>query len=114
MELICSFLVIYIIMFLVDYFILKNLKKYRINEFEYMKKRFKLKNKKGNYIKVITSFLNAFIMTIVCIFVLYINWPLIITLPISFILLLLLVYSLYGLYGNLLGRKYEKKIKKSK
>ena len=109
MKAIYIFLILYVIIFLIDYLILKNLGKYKINEYAYMQKRFKLKNKKSKYINLITSFINSFIMSIVCFVAIYFNLPLYISLPMSFILLFILIYFLYGIYGKILKKKQKNK-----
>ena len=111
MNFVINILIIFIVTFLADYLILKNLKKYKIDDYNYMKKRYKFKKKKNKNFKIISSLLNAFIMTLVCIFILYIRVPLIISIFISFVLLLLLIYSVYGIYGSILKKEEKKKIK---
>lgn len=113
MKIFLKILLIYIVTFLIDYFILKNLNKFKIDEYSYMKKRYKLKKRKVKNIRIITSLLNSLIMTFVCIFILYVKLPLILSFFIGFIFLILLIYSIYGIYGNIL-RKWENEKRKIK
>ena len=111
-EILICFVFLLIIMFLIDFLILK---KFHINELEYMKARFKLKKslKETKKIKIITSLINSFILSLVIVFAIYCKWNLFIILIISFLLLTLLIYIIYGIYGKFLMRKQdEKKVKK--
>ena len=113
-KILICFISIFILTFLLDYFLLK---KFHVNELEYMKIRFKLKKsfKETKKIKLITSAINAFILTLVITFAFYCKWNLIIIFSISFILLVLLIYSMYGIYGKILYKKQLlKKRKKDK
>ncbi len=100
------FVITFVIYFLVDYLFLKNSKKFKIDEFKYLKKRFNYsKNfKETKTIKLTCSILNAAIMGIICAIILYCNFNYIISIPLAFILIILLIYSIYGIYGNILKR----------
>ena len=112
MKLFYEFIVIYILMFLVDYLILKKLK--ILDEYSLIKKlsHIKVRKNASKKILLITSFINSLILTLVCMFAIHIQLSLIIVMPLSFLLLLLLIYSLYSIYGNILRSKYEKKKRK--
>ncbi len=103
------FIISFVIYFLVDYIILKHSKKLQINEFKYLKKRFKYSKKfeETNKIKVTCSLLNALIMSVVCTVMVYCNFKVYISLPLAFVLLILLIYSVYGIYGNILKKVDE-------
>lgn len=113
MKIVYEFIILYIIMFLIDYVILKQ---FHTNELEYMKLRFKLKKtlKQTKKIKIICSLINSFIISIVVIFSLHCKWNLAITLLVDFVLLILLIYSIYGVFGNILKKEKSKKIKLKK
>ena len=98
------FIITFVIYFLVDYLFLKNSKKFKIDEFKYLKKRFNLsKNmKETKTTKLTCSILNASIMGIVCAIILYCNFNYLISVPLAFALIFLLIYSVYGIYGNIL------------
>lgn len=100
------FIIIFVIYFLVDYFILKKSKKFKLNEFEYLRKRYKYsKNfKETKNIKLVSSGLNSLIMTTVSSVLIYCNYPMLISLSIGFVLLIFLIYSVYGIFGNVLKR----------
>lgn len=109
MKIIFSFIVFYAIMFIIDYCILK---KYT-NEYEYMRLRFNLK-KRAKYsqkMQFISSLINSFIMSMIITFSLFIPLPFMFKLPLDFILIILLIYCLYGIYGLKLWR-YQSEAKK--
>ncbi len=114
MKLVVYIIVVYIFSFIVDYKILKNLGKYRINEYKYMMHRFGLKNKRkvSKSLVITSSFINALIITSVCIFNYICKWHLLIKIPISFIQLLILIYVSYGIFGVILRSKNYVKKKK--
>ncbi len=112
MKIFYNFVIIYIVMFLIDKYLLKRFRTFKINEYDLMKKLCNLKRSSNanKSIKLICSLINAFIMSIVIIFNLYSNWSFYITFPLSFILLLLLIYSFYKIFGNILkGKENEKR-----
>ena len=100
---IITFLVIYIIIFLGDYFLFKRFKIFMINEYDYLLTRFKLKDneKDRKLAKLICSLLNSLIISLVSTFIIYIKLPLYLKFPLAFILLVALIYSIYGLYGDM-------------
>lgn len=106
-------LILYIALFIIDYFILKKIKKFEINEYAYLKRKNKLKLKQPKHFKIISSLLNSLIMFLVSILALAIKTPLIITFLLCFIVLLLLIYSVYEIYGRIL-KKHEKTEKTKK
>ncbi len=105
------FLVIYIIIFLLDYFLLKRFKVLMINEYDYLIARFKLKDndKERKRSKLICSLLNALIISLVSTFIIYIKWSLYLKFPLAFVLLVILIYTIYGLYGIILRSKQNEK-----
>lgn len=110
MKVICEFIILYIVMFLIDYFILK---KFMTSEYEFMRYKCKLPRKGKKYlesIKLNCSLINAFILSFVCTCALLCELPLFITLPLAFLIMLVLIYIIYSVYGKILKRK--KKITK--
>lgn len=105
------FLVIFIIIFLLDYFLLKRFKVLMINEYDYLIARFKLKDneKARKKSKIICSLLNALIISLVSTFIIYIKWSLYLKFPLAFVLLVILIYTIYGLYGIILRSKQNEK-----
>lgn len=107
-KVVIIFLILYIIMFLIDYF---ELKKFMTSEYEFMRYKYNLPKKNKKFIQSIKlkcSVINAFILSIVSIFALFIKLPLYIILFSSFILLLLLIYCFYSIYGRILLKKLRK------
>ena len=106
MTFLIVFIISFVIYFLIDYLILKRSKKLKINEFEYLKYRYKYSKsfKETKLISLICSILNSIIMGIVCAVIIYCDYPYYISIPIGFVLLFLLIYSVYGIYGNILKR----------
>ncbi len=103
-------IILYFLAFIVDY---KILKKFSLKEYEYMALKFNLKRKKKIPIKIniISSMINAFIITLVWIFNFLCKWHLLIKLSISFGVLISLIYVCYELYGRVLrSRGYGKKV----
>ena len=106
-KVVIIFIILYFLMFLVDYFILK---KFMTSEYEFMRYKFNLPKKNKKFIQSIKlkcSLINAFILSLVCTFALFINLPLYIILPISFGLILLLIYCCYSIYGKKLQKKFK-------
>ena len=112
MKLVYEFIILYVIMFFIDYLILKKLNV--LDEYNFMKNLCHLKRKKKpkKSIKIISSLINSFILSLVCVFAININLSLIIVIPLTFILLMLLIYSLYKIYGNILKNKESKNSRK--
>ena len=102
MTFLIVFIISFVIYFLIDYLILKRSKKLKINEFEYLK--YSKSFKETKLISLICSILNSIIMGIVCAVIIYCDYPYYISIPIGFVLLFLLIYSVYGIYGNILKR----------
>lgn len=104
---------LFIIMFLIDFYILK---KIHTSEFEYMKMKFKFKKsfKESRNMKIVSSIINAFIISTVILFSLHCNFNLFLTFIIAFVLLVLLIYSLYEIYGNILLKKMVKNSRNKK
>ena len=110
------FLIIYVIIFILDYFLLKKFKILMINEYDYLVARFKLKDneKDRKRSKIICSLINALIISLVSTFIIYIKWSLYLKFPLAFVLLVILIYSIYGLYGIILRSKQNGKKEKRK
>lgn len=107
-KVVIVFMILYMIMFLIDYFILK---KFMTSEYEFMRYKYNLPKKNKKFIQSIKlkcSLINAFILSIVCTFALFINLQLYIILPISFVWLLMLIYACYSIYGKILLKKLKK------
>ncbi len=122
------FIGLFIIVFVVDYFLINkrklNLiknkgltKKNRpkkiknISEIDYLTLRFKLDPKKLNLDKIIIfiSIINAFIISLVSSIIMLIPLAIIWQMIIAFALLFGLIYALYEIYGRHLKHKEEKK-----
>ncbi len=113
------FSVIFIVIFVIDYFFikrryLKNIKKKKKNkkdlmEINYLVNKFKL-NKESlpmNNLLVIISIINAFIISIVYVTLLAFDTYLIIKFIIGFFLLIALIYAMYELLGRYLERNMK-------
>lgn len=116
MKIFYSFIIMYIAIFIVDRYILKKVEFLKINEYEYMKKLCNLKknSKSTKAINVTTSLINAFIMSLVIIFDLYCDLSLIIVFPLSFVAMMLLIYSSYKTFGTYLKKKENCRVKRIK
>ena len=123
------FIILFIIVFLVDYFLInkrkltliktkgvtkkgKKKKIKSISEVDYLKAKFKLNDKKLELDKIIIviSLINAFIISLVSSIVMLLPFAIIWQLLVAFTLLFGLIYSLYEIYGRHLLHKEEKKI----
>jgi len=119
--------VLYILVFLVDYFIInkrkynlmfpiekkskkKNGKQKEIKEFgeiSYLVGKFKLDKKKIDYkscifwTAIINSFIISFVATVISAIPAHIIWQLLV----GFVLIFVLIYSLYEIYGRILIKK---------
>jgi hypothetical protein len=115
------FLITFILVFLGDYFLFlrgklailsnrkqnKRNKKIVINEINYLSFKFKIAKEKL-YTKPIIlwiAFVNSFIISLVSTVVTSVSLPLYYQLPIGFVLLFGLIYSLYEIFGRILLRK---------
>lgn len=109
MKLFVYYIIIFILLFLIDYFVLKNIKILEINEFDFIINLKKIKIKQPKNFKFISSILNSLIMSTVCLLAKFINLPLILVVPICFIVLILLIYSVYEIYGRILEKNEKQK-----
>jgi purine-cytosine permease-like protein len=116
-----AFLIIMLIVFLSDYFIIKLVYLRNINnpkkkkkkkdeellEILYLSGKFKIDKNKLNDKRILrmTSFINAFIISLVSVVIILIHINIILRLLIGFVLLMGLIYSLYELYGRYLKKK---------
>ncbi len=113
----CFFIFIYIIIFLITYIWnkrkLKKKKYEAIGEMNYLIAKFKLQKKNINYKKeiLVISLINSLIIASVGTFVTCLNLPMFVQLLIGFVLLFALIYALYEIYGRHLVKK-EKESKK--
>lgn len=119
------FLVLFILVFLVDYFFVKRkylkkangkkkVKKNKNNELTeiaYLIGKFKLNKNDLNLNKllIVISLINALIISLVAVLVLLINIHIIVQLLIGFILLIALIYAIYELLGRYLVKGGFKK-----
>jgi hypothetical protein len=105
------FIILFVILFLI--YALRTLIKTRrktlknMGEITYLINRFKLDEKKLNYksLAYIVSFINSFIISLSSSLISAINLYYIWQLMIGFVLLISLIYSLYGILGVILKRK---------
>lgn len=112
------FLVIFILVFLVNYFFIckskKNKKGKKVDrlttEGQYLIARFNLDDKKINLTKLNfhISIMNAFIISFVSTFVSLVSNNLLIQLSVGFALLMGLIYAIYELYGRHIKKKWGK------
>ena len=124
----CIFIALFIIVFLVDYFLInkkklnliknkgvtkkgKKKKIKSISEVDYLSAKFKLDPKQLNLDKaiVVISLINAFIISIVSSIVMLMPFAIMWQLIVAFALLFGLIYALYEIYGRHLKQKEEKK-----
>ncbi len=108
------FLIIFVIIFLGDYFFVKRKylkkkkkgKKQELMEASYLAAKFKLNQESliNKKMLKIFSMINAFIIAIVCVTVLVIDCNVILKLVIGFILLIALIYAIYEILGRYLER----------
>lgn len=111
MTFIVSFIIIYFIYYFIFDDLLKKEKYTKISELVLLTKKFNLDKKKMNYRSLLNgiSIINAFIMSITISFVLWIPVPDIFKLVIAFIMILILIFTLYFAYGKMLNKKWGKK-----
>ena len=77
---------------------------YLVNKFRLNKAKINLK-KMINQLSVINSFIISFVSTFICMLPLKLFWQL----GLGFVLLLILIYALYEIYGRRLYRKWGSK-----
>lgn len=98
--------VFFLFVFLIDYFIKR--KKNKLKKFIGME-FIKAKRCDYNVMGIILSFVNAFIISftgVICTFAdISIMWQMLL----GFVFLTALIYAFYGIIGNILRRKYNKK-----
>ncbi len=112
--------IVFIIVYFVYYFIfddlLKKEKYTKISELVILTKKFNLDKKKMNYRKLLNmiSIINAFIIAfaITLVDILPDGWFIGIKLLIAFVVILILIFSLYFGYGHYLNKKWGKKDEK--
>ena len=108
------FLVLLIIIFVVNYLInfrkVKKHKYQKIGEMNYLIMKFNLDKKKINYAHEILyiSLINSFIISSVGTFVTCLDIMIFLQLAIGFVLLFLLIYALYEIYGRHLLKKQRR------
>ena len=115
-----AFLILFIIIFTVDYLFIKRRYLKRLNgkkkrkkkdnelmELSYLIAKFKLDKSKLplNKLLVVISLINAFIISIVSVTVLLLDTYTIVRLLVGFVLLMGLIYSLYEILGRILERR---------
>lgn len=111
---ICFFLVLFLVIFLIQYWIdYRKIKKNKLDNImlmSYVIKKFKINKNKINYKKELkwTTAINSFIISSVGTIVSSIDTYIFVQLGLGFVLLFLLIYALYELYG----RHLEKKIRR--
>lgn len=116
------FFIIFVIIYFVYYFIfddlLKKEKYTKISELVLLTKKFNLDKKKMNYRKLLNgiAIINAFIMSFTISLLDFIPKvvPMGIKLLIAFIVILILIFSMYLGYGNYLAKKWGKDDKENK
>lgn len=125
---VCIFIVLFIIVFLVDYFLInkrkldliknkgitkkgKKKKIKNISEIDYLTTKFKLKEKELDMdgMIIIISLINAFIISIVSSIVMLMPFAIMWQMIVAFALLFGLIYCLYEIYGRHLKHKEERK-----
>ncbi len=115
-----AFLILFLLIFMVDYLFIKRRYLKRLNgkkkkkkkdnelmELSYLIVKFKLDKSKLplNKLLVIISLINAFIISIVSVTVLLLDTYTIVRLLVGFVLLMGLIYSLYEILGRILERR---------
>lgn len=108
------FMFLFIVFYLIYYFIFNDMlkkKKYaKISELGFLVRKFNLDKKKMDYKKCLNgvAIINAFIisLTIVIVDILPIN--IMFTLIVAFVILMVLIYTFYTVYGKYLYKKWGK------
>ncbi len=122
------FIALFIIVFVVDYFLInkrklnliktkgvtkkgKRKKIKNISEVDYLSAKFKLDTKKLDMDKmiIVISIINAFIISIVSSVIMLMPFAIMWQMIIAFVLLFGLIYALYEIYGRHLKKKEERK-----
>ena len=122
------FIALFIIVFVVDYFLInkrklnliknkgvtkkgKRKKIKNISEVDYLSAKFKLDTKKLDMDKmiIVISIINAFIISIVSSVIMLMPFAIMWQMIIAFVLLFGLIYALYEIYGRTLKHKQERK-----
>lgn len=122
------FIALFIIVFVVDYFLInkrklnliktkgvtkkgKRKKIKNISEVDYLSAKFKLDTKKLDMDKmiIVISIINAFIISIVSSVIMLMPFAIMWQMIIAFVLLFGLIYALYEIYGRHLKHKEERK-----
>ena len=114
------FCIIFMVVYFVYYFIfddlLKKEKYTKISELVILTKKFNLDKKKMNYRKLLNmiAIINAFIIsfTITVINLLPDSWFVGLKLLLAFVIILILIFSMYMGYGKYLSKKWGKKDEK--
>ncbi len=101
------FLIIYIVNYVFDYLKIKKNKTDNIMITSYIIKKFKVDKNKINFRKELKwmTLINSFIITSVGTFVAWLDTYIIVQLGLGFVLLFMLIYSLYEIYGRHLVKK---------
>lgn len=110
MTFILSFIIIYFIYYFIFDDLLKKEKYTKISELVLLTKKFNLDKKKMNYRSLLNgvSIINAFILSFTISFSLWVPVPDLFKLAIAFIIILILIFSLYIIYGKMLNKKWGK------
>lgn len=107
------FVLVYLLVFNIYYFILCRKKKVIkiTNEMDYLITRFKLNKKKINLkrLSLGVSLINAFIIAFVSFIMINIELMMILRLMIGFVILFILIYAIYEIYGRYLYKKWGMK-----
>ena len=109
------FTIVFVIAFFIYYFLyedrLKKEKYEKLTELGFLIKLNNLDKKKMDNKKCLTgvAFINAFIIAFTVTFLDAINLKMYLCLPIAFIMMIILIYSLYKMYGKKLAKKWGKK-----
>lgn len=117
------FLIVWIIIFLIDYFFMlkpkikkvkneqtkKSGKKVDIMEITYISTKFNIpkQNLLKKYICLWVAFLNAFIISFVSTFITALPIKMIFQIMIGFVLLIALIYAIYEIFGRILKKKVK-------
>ena len=110
-----SFIVVFIIFYFIYYFIfddmLKKEKYTKINELVFLTNYFKLNKKAMNYRQCLNgvAILNAFIISFTVVLVNIIKINIMFVLMIAFLIMLVLIYCGYMMYGKHCQKKWGKK-----
>lgn len=117
------FLIVWILIFLIDYFFMlkpkikkvkneqtkKNGKKVDIMEITYLTTKFNIPKQHllKNYVCLWIAFLNAFIISFVSTFITALPIKMIFQIMIGFVLLIVLIYAIYEIFGRMLKKKVK-------